>query len=564
MRNAFLSLGLALALSASAATQSLAPLPPNRTATVVGHFTHFQLLQMLQNGLNSAGDQMWVEFEFGASVPIAPAVNVGGRSGLEVRATRLEQGAYELAISREDAASIGVELTQGNEGSIAQGLRRDVLFVFPTAIDAAAGLTLFGQIGRVAVEELKRSFETHAVLAQQLGLTVRDALISLQDTRLVAEARLRSYRAASATLRATENALRVAKSAVSKARSRVRWAERRVARLPRWLRGTARRVLSSARRALSYTHAGLRRAESNVARTRNQLAQKRYAWTEAKKDVDLEARLLDSKRAAEASARQTLDSVRNFVQATQSALTHMSRHFAGIETEFATRARLEASLDPAGVQIPNVGMSAAAQTGFHSQLRWLRAVPGKLESLELEMAWDLGFEVQAGAVVGARSEGSDELSVAMLFERQAQQPYRLTHGETRIDSDLQAHAILGALVTAESGVGQESSIVMSFADWQRALQSSVAFAREPSLSNLHHALRGIRAEFSLQSRRIHGLAAGFGAGVAGLGFEMSGAMRWADRGPQQSRYVDAGTLLAELLDLARAKRELSILSQHLR
>ena len=556
------SLLISLALLTPAATAQIAPLPADHSVQITRHIQRLEFQRMLDRGLNSAGDKMLLEFRGAGSVPVVALVNVGGGTRLEIRVQRLERGVYELCLSKEDSAAIGIELTENNEGKLEQSKRKDVLFHFADSSSAASALSLFSQIGGTTKRALQDSLSSYLRTAKAAAATVRDAVISLQDTRAVEQVRLQSYRAASASLRTVESKLQKLQSRLSKAKARISWLKRKVRRTPKWLRKGLYRTLRGAQRTCSALSRAVGRSAAHVRVARERLASKRHAWVDAKRATNTREHALATARAAQRSARETYEGLRDVAVAIGQACTTMARHHAGFEYEMSRRAQLEASLNPFGIQLANVGMSAAAGGGFSAQLRLLLERPGRPMRLELLAAYSMDAELKAGFGVGGRTEAEAAIEMALAWERRARSIH-FEGGETSIVTDLALHAVVGAGVVLERGLGIEARITMSFADWQRAVRANRAFFTAPSLANLKRGLAGIHAEYSLQSRRLNALAMGVGGSVGGGGLEIEGGARWVDLGSTQSERCSVTEVLDAIFSPVRIEASFRELQSHL-
>ena len=259
---------------------------------------------------------------------------------------------------------------------------------------------------------------------------------------------------------------------------------------------------------------------------------------------------------------ETYEGLRDVVIVIGQACTTMARHHAGFEYEMSRRAQLEASLSPFGIQLANVGMGAAAGGGFSAQLRLLLQRAGYPMRLELLAAYSMDAELKAGFGIGGRAEAEAAIEMALAWER-AGRSIRFEGGETSIVTDLALHAVVGAGVVLERGLGIEARITMNFVDWQRAVQANRAFFAAPSLGNLKRGLAGIGAEYSLQSRRLNALAMGVGGSVGGGGLEIAGGARWADLGSIRSERRSVADVLDTIFAPARIEARLRELQSHL-
>lgn len=547
IRPTALALTLTVCLAPLAA-QSHGPLPPNRTHVVAGQLGRFQIQKMLQTGLNSAGDTMRLELRLSASVPIVALVNAGSRLHLTLDATRVAADAYELSMTAEQAATLGLEVMEGLEINAVSAMSRRVVFAFDSAASAARGLDLISQLGSIGVRSLHKAASAQWELVQSSARLVRAAVLSLQDTAVVEQARLRSYQAAQAGLRNLERGSRRTSSKIGKIKRRLRHLDRKIRRTPRWLRKPLRRTRRAASRSLGGLQRALHRTARNISLARRGLATKRHAWVESKKKVDLERSALATKRQAEKTSRETLDSMKAVLDATTAPLLRLAKHTAGIELGYKSGVEVEAAINPLGISVKNFGMGASAASYLGAKLRWDFERPGHPTRITILGYRSLSYCVWAGAVVGAEANAGAALEIEVAFARPHGGRFAFEKGHTTLLTDISVVAVAGFGAVAKHGIGQQIAVTMTMRDWLAAIRASGSMVKDPTPENLIRGLDKVGATFRAQSRWIGALEAEVGASYAGGGFSIGGGATWEDRGAELSKYVTAGEVLRRVLD----------------
>lgn len=482
----------------------------------------------LHTALNSAGDELVAKLEVEASVAIVALVNVGGSAELEAKITRREDGRYDVELGADLTAKAGVELAEGVEAKVGQGVGGTRIFRFHSVAGVARGL--YGLALALRFPELqparfladRGAFDAALAFAERMHERRRAAELALAELErqvwTVVEGRL-------AVARQREAAARAA-----------------------YLREKAEFDSCRLHTPASYIELALRYAGYRAAVAARTVAD--AASTAARAAVEAARQVADAARQEVARALDAVARVGRVVLAIGQTVGFAKDHYVGSELRFDTVGEAEAVLGIPGVKLANVGAGAEAELKVTNALRFEKATAQAPRTITICRTYESRGKVYAGYAFGGELEITQQLELVDAFEFGAGAPRWAEHGAT-LRRDTRISGVAGAIAYQSSGIGRTSELWIAQDELLADAGNLLTLLQDDGLAGAISGLGLAEVGFSIQDRRQDCVGFAAGASIAGYGGSIEGSLEWSDQGDRRvhsSSIHDAAIALSASLD----------------
>lgn len=561
-----LTLSILTAAALTNAATSQLSLPRNQTSAVRYHIGQGNLKQTIRTALNTPGDTITLDLFAEVSGMLLPYLKGGIYNKFEVEVARTDKG-YEVGLSLDQAASVGVSALANVEANVEVGRGGKVLFGFDSDEKASRGMRLLAIARMLRLDRALKAgtqvLRTAQSAVNNANRAVWSAVQKRQIAQRVEKSMKRSYEIANSFLTTFYKPL-------ANARARVRTAQKRVDDLARKLatmrvgRGklltkaayrTAKAFVDSLRRSLS-------RIEADYRSAMQRMQSKRSTWyakaAEVRRLIQTEAQKRKQQTWAMAAYKKA--------QATYAMLTNPAQQTSNLRSAVELKAHIGAngsiSLGTPGVTLGNLGLSAGVAANAGLSMRWDFS-SSKNEPTRITIGADLDVSItgSAGAGLGADVAVSNSLRVESSFYRYGNRGRFQRSGLKAIATvDVSLTGVAGIGLMRVQGIGHTMRLEMPAAQWNHVRTRFENRRRSNRNANLTDDLHAATGTYTEQSRWILGGRFGFGVDLAIVSFEIGGGAVWADRGTERKTNVTNSSYIRRM----RTKNHLKGVANNMR
>ncbi len=484
----------------------LSHLPEDRTEKVENADG---LQEKLYRALNSPGDAVSLKLGLEATVGVGAAV--GGKTKHDFQVKRTEDAQYLLSMEADVAAQVGVELYDGVEANVSQGIGGARIFRFHSVPGVVRGIR--GLLLACYYPELQPKKFINGVLDDcEAREKAKAALDAARAAENAAVAKL--HDAEALLFGAADTALEKANKALDKAEAELE---------------DAKKALANAKIETPKLVAAVVKAQAVVEALEIGVKQAKKARDTAKAAVNTAQEIADAAREEREAALNALVHLHRMIWVITQTRTYVTDHNDGLSYHLETEGEIEAAIGIPGVTLKNFGASASAGVESKCTVLWQFETEYRPRRLTITRHMEIKAAAWAGYEDGVRAETNKALELVDAFQFENGGVERIENRAT-ISSDLALLHGYGALVARMEGIGRSWSIGVA---QENLFATATNFTDLLSDEGLAAAFAGtdfLTVGYSLQDRRILNWELEAKASYAGNGGGIEGSIEWADQG----------------------------------